>query len=185
MCLLRARGLRTGSSPTIRVVAMPVQGSRMKPRTSSIAGLVLGAVLAACSGNPLNPEPTSPYRQSLQEYTAALVTCMQEKGYAARLVDKDEGFEVFGAHDRLKLKADQQACTLRIDPQRLQPPPPMTRTQLEAMHRYVTRRRSACGRPAIRYRTRRLSTPTSTLARCSTQMATWCDEAFTLRMRNC
>jgi hypothetical protein len=62
---------------------------------------------------------------------------MQEKGYAARLTDRGEGLEIRGAPDRLKSKADQEACTLQIDPRRLQPPPPKTRTQLEAMYRYV------------------------------------------------
>jgi hypothetical protein len=106
-------------------------------REASIAVFGLAAVLAACSVNPFNPEPTSPYRQSLQDFMAALVGCMQEKGYSARLVDQGEGMQIYGATNRLKAKADQEACTLQLDPRRLEPPPPRTRAQWEASYRYL------------------------------------------------
>ena len=107
-------------------------------RRWSVTTLALCVVLAACTFGPSpagSPEPTSPYRQTLDEFLVATAACLQEKGYNARV--EEGGIRVEGAYDRDTSKADLRACEERIDPARLQPPPEKTRAQLEAMYRFV------------------------------------------------
>jgi hypothetical protein len=106
-------------------------------RWRSIAVLLLGLVLWGCTSGPSStgPEPTSPYRQTLEEYLITLAACMREQGYNATV--DEGGLLVDGVFDRDRAMADQRACQEQIDPARLQPPPKKTRAQLEAMYRYV------------------------------------------------
>jgi hypothetical protein len=107
-------------------------------RRWSVTTLALCVVLAACTVGPSqsgSPEPTSPYRQTLDEFLVAMAACLQEKGYNARV--EEGGLRVGGAYDRETSKADFRACEERIDPARLLPPLPLTRSQLEALYRYV------------------------------------------------
>jgi hypothetical protein len=59
----------------------------------------------------------------------------QDNGYNARVQEGGLLFE--GEYDRQTIKADNRVCTESIDPARLQPPPKLTDTMLEAWYRYV------------------------------------------------
>lgn len=104
----------------------------------SIAAVIVSLVLSGCTSSPSStglPEPTSPYRQTLEGYLIALAACMREQGYDAKV--EEGGLFVGGVFDRGRAMADQRTCQEQIDPARLQPPPKKTRAQFEAMYRYV------------------------------------------------
>lgn len=80
--------------------------------------------------------PVPPYRQTLEEFNLSVLSCIQDKGYMARL-GEEGAFMIDGVTDAQAVSADLRACKEAIDPARLEPPPPLTATQLEQMYRYL------------------------------------------------
>lgn len=111
---------------------------RVGIRGRSMAALLVCVVLflATCTAAPPStPKPSSPYRLTGEEFLVALAACMQDKGYNARV--DEGGLLIEREHDGEAVAPDIRACKGSIDPARLEPPPPLTASQLEAMYRYV------------------------------------------------
>lgn len=99
-------------------------------------------VLAACS-NPIStttPGPTPlAYRHTLDEFNILMRACLEDRGFAVTIrADGGMDFGELGSRERLEqARASVKDCTGKIDPARLEEPPPLSRDQLREMYEYV------------------------------------------------
>lgn len=100
-----------------------------------VATLAMLIVIAGCATNSPALEPTSPYRLARLDHLRLLADCMTESGFPSTFNPVDESISVtcgVPTSQRDAVKEAQTACTRRIDPGRLEPPPLLTDEQWRA-----------------------------------------------------
>lgn len=115
----------------------------LRPVGTIVLAIAISALAEGCGTSPAgassdqgSPGPT--YRHaSAGDFMLAVVACLQEKGYRARIDDSGSGILFETPVDPSMASADSRACAEAIDPARLEPPPPLTAEQAEQLYRYV------------------------------------------------
>lgn len=113
------------------------------PAIQRLASSLLLASLVACSGMPASPdsplESVPAYQLSRDEFLLQMKGCLEDHGFSVTLTeDGGMSFGELGSRERLdEAVAARNACAEALDPERLNPPPPLTEPQLAALYDYV------------------------------------------------
>ncbi len=99
-------------------------------------GVLLDRGSTQVGGPTPEPEPTSPYLHSRQEFLVLVAECVRDEGYASVRVDVWESkIDFADRSDVLRGGPDAvRACIIRVDPARHDPPPPRSERQLRALY---------------------------------------------------
>lgn len=87
----------------------------------------------------MQPEPTSPYRHSRQEFLLLVGRCVRDEGFDSVQVDVRESKINFGDPNDVRLGGPEavRTCIVRVDPARHEPPPPRSQRQLIALYEFM------------------------------------------------
>jgi len=87
----------------------------------------------------MQPEPTSPYRHSRQEFLLLVGQCVRDEGFDSVRVDVRESKIDFTDRNDVRLGGPEavRTCIVRVDPARHEPPPPHSERQLVALYNFM------------------------------------------------
>ena len=87
----------------------------------------------------MQPEPTSPYRHSRQEFLLLVGQCVRDEGFDSVRVDVRESKIDFTDRNDVRLGGPEavRTCIVRVDPARHEPPPPRSERQLVALYNFM------------------------------------------------
>lgn len=100
--------------------------------------------LTACGSPDVSAEPTSPYRQTQEEFLLLTRSCIEDAGFEVELSLDESGFSFpdLGSDQRAgQARQALRDCMREVDPERLEDPPERTRAQLEALYPYAVAQR--------------------------------------------
>ncbi len=86
----------------------------------------------------MQPEPTSPYRHSRQEFLLLVGQCVRDEGFDSVRVDVHESKIDFTDRNDVRLGGPKavRTCIVRVDPARHEPPPARSERQLVALYNF-------------------------------------------------